>query len=89
VKLYHELSRMPVLRGSSGTCAAVGERRFQGRVQLLESPPKPPQGLNSLLKNSFRGSSKPAAAEAETDSGAFTVSLKRYPDTNREFFSKL
>jgi hypothetical protein len=45
--------------------------------------------LYSLLKNTFRGSSKRAAAEAETDSGAFTVSLKRYPDTNREFFSKL
>jgi hypothetical protein len=47
------------------------------------------RGLNSLLENSFRCSSKPAAAEAETDSGAFTVSLKRYPDTNPEFFSKL
>ena len=27
----------------------------------------------------------PSAAKAETDSGAFTVSLKRYADTNREF----
>jgi len=39
---------------------------------------------NSFTVRDFRQRLKP-----ETDSAAFMVSLKRYPDTNREFFSKL
>jgi hypothetical protein len=45
--------------------------------------------LNSLLKNPFTWLRHFAAAEAGTDFSALAAPLKRYPDTNREFFSKL